>query len=193
MIIMGLEIFLSAALGIIFLASAIPKLRHPGGFILAVLEYQVLPPRLSWFYARLLPPLELLLALLLLSGTAVRLAALGLSLLLLSFIAAIGINLLRGRKMDCHCFGRAAKRPVGWPLLLEDIALLSAALTLAIVTHKWVTLEPWSLFRLSSLALAASFVPLAGCAAVTACIAILLNRSSYGRRRYGGGAARKEG
>ena len=59
-------------LGIIFLTSAVPKLRHPKGFVLAVLEYRVLPPRLSWYYARLVPPLEFLLALLLLSGTAVR-------------------------------------------------------------------------------------------------------------------------
>ena len=79
------QVFLSMALALIFLASAVPKLLHPRGFILAVLEYRVLPPRLGRVYARLLPPLELLLALLLLSGTSVRLAAIGQSVLLLSF------------------------------------------------------------------------------------------------------------
>jgi Methylamine utilisation protein MauE len=69
-IVMGMEVLRSTALGIIFLASAVPKLHHPKGFVLAVLEYRILPLRLSWFYARLLPPLEFLLALLLLTGTA---------------------------------------------------------------------------------------------------------------------------
>lgn len=184
MIVVGLEILLSIALGIIFLASAVPKLRHPRGFILAVLEYRVLPPRLSWFYGRLLPPLEFLLALLLLTGTAVRTAAAILSALLLSFIAAIGFNLARGRDLDCHCFGKAVKRPVGWSLLLQDIALLGAALAITIVTREWVAPEPWSVFRLSSLVQAGSFVPLLGCAAVTACTAALLSRQVYGRKRY---------
>src|SRR5438105_12307715 len=96
MIVMSMEVILSIVLGIIFLASAVPKLRHPKGFVLAVLEYRVLPPRLSWFYARLVPSLELLLALLLLTGTAVRSAAAITSVLLFSLIAAFCINLIRG-------------------------------------------------------------------------------------------------
>src|SRR5215467_13653214 len=75
MSVLGIEALLSTALGIVFLLAAVPQLRHPKGFILAVLEYRVLPVRLSWGYARLLPPLEFLLALLLLTGTAVRSAA----------------------------------------------------------------------------------------------------------------------
>ncbi len=172
-------------MGIIFLSSAIPKLRHPRGFILAVLEYRVLPPRLSWYYARLLPPLEFLLALLLLTGTAVHTAAIALSILLLSFIVAIGFNLARGRNLDCHCFGNATSRPIGRSLLFQDTALLGAALAIVIITKEWVTLEPWSVFRLSSLAQAGSFMPLVSCAAVTACAALLLSRSTYGGKRYG--------
>src|SRR5207302_4809717 len=109
MMVMGAEILLSIALGIVFLAAAVPKLRHPRGFVLAVLEYRVLPARLSRFYARLVPSLELLLALLLLTGTAVRSAAAITSVLLFSFIAAVGINLIRGRDLDCHCFGKATR------------------------------------------------------------------------------------
>src|ERR1051326_5866722 len=99
MISIGMKILLSGVLGIVFLAAAIPKLRHPRGFVLAVLEYRVLPTGLSWFYARLIPPLEFLLALLLLTGTAVLSAAIVTLLLLLSFIAAVGINLVRGRDL----------------------------------------------------------------------------------------------
>ncbi len=191
MIIMGMEVLLSAVLGSTFLASAVPKLRHPRGFILAVLEYRVLPPRLGWFYARLLPPLEFLVALLLFTGTAVRSAAIGTSVLLLSFIVAVGINLARGRDLDCHCFGKATKRPIGWRLLLQDAALLGAAIALVAVTREWAALEPWSVFRLSGLVQAESPLPLLACAAVTICTAVLLSGSIYGRRRSGSGGVSK--
>ena len=193
MSLMSTQVLLSTALGIIFLASAVPKLHHPKGFVLAVLEYRILPPRLSWFYARLLPPLEFLLALLLLTGTAVRSAAALMSVLLLSFIAAVGINLTRGRDLDCHCFGKATRRPIGigWRLLLQDGALLSAALAVAALTREWVAPEPWSVFRLLGLVQAGSSWPLLGCAAVTACTAMLLSRSASGRRRYGSGVTGK--
>jgi uncharacterized membrane protein YphA (DoxX/SURF4 family) len=191
MIVMGMEVLLSTALGVIFLASAVPKLRHPRGFILAVLEYRVLPPSLSWFYARLVPPLEFLAALLLLSGIAVRSAAVVLLPLLLSFIVAVGINLARGRDLDCHCFGKATSRPIGWRLLLQDGVLLGAAIALSIVTSEWVAPEPWSVFRLSGLVQAGSPVPLLVCAVVTASTAALLSRSTYGRKRYGSGIVSK--
>src|SRR5436305_10915201 len=182
MSIMSMEILLSTVLGIIFLVSSLPKLHHPKGFILAVLEYRILPARLSWFYARLLPPLEFLLALLLLTGTAVRSAAVVMSMLLLSFIAAVGINLTRGRDLDCHCFGKATRRPIGWKLLLQDGALLGAAIAIFAFANEWGGPEPWSVFRLSGLFQAGSPWPLLGCMAVTACTTALLSRSTYDRK-----------
>jgi hypothetical protein len=55
----AIQVLLGVVLACVFLASAVPKLRYPRGFILAVLEYRVLPERLAWLYGRLLPPLEL--------------------------------------------------------------------------------------------------------------------------------------
>ena len=192
MSLMGVEMLLSMVLGISFLVAAVPKLQHPKGFVLAVLEYRVLPPRLGWFYGRVVPPLEFLLALLLLSGTAVRPAAAAMVVLLLSFIAAVGVNLARGRHLDCHCFGKTNRRSIGWKLLLQDAALLGAAMTLVVVMRGWIAPEPWSVFRLSGLVQAGSLVPLLGCAAVTACTVALLGKATYGRRRYGSaGVSRK--
>jgi hypothetical protein len=189
--VIGIQVFLSTGLALIFLASAVPKLRHPKSFILAVLEYRVLPTRLGWLYARLLPPLELLLALLLLSGAAVRSSAIILSLLLLSFMAAISINMVRGRNLDCHCFGKARRRSIGWRLLLQDGALLAASIALAAMRSAWIAPESWSVFRLSGLVQAGSPVLLLGCVAVTACAAVLLSRSTSGKRRYGSAGVRQ--
>jgi hypothetical protein len=191
MIVTGMEVLLSIVLGIVFLASAVPKLGHPKGFILAVLEYRVLSTPLSWFYARLIPPLEFLMALLLLTGTAVRSAAVIISVLLLSFIVAVSINLIRGRDLDCHCLGKATRRPIGWRLLLQDAALLGAAIAVVAVASEWVAPEPWSVFRLSGLVQTGSPWPLLGCAAVTASTALLLSKSIDGRRRYESGGVSK--
>ena len=174
--IVGITLLLSIVLAIVFLLAAVPKLRHPKGFVLAVLEYRVLPTGLSWLYARLLPPLECLLALLLLTGTAVRAAAIIIAVLLLSFIVAVSINMVRGRDLDCHCFGKSVKRPIGWRLLLQDGALLGAAIALAVMTREWVAPEFWSVLRLSGLVPAGSVLPLLACVAVTVCVTMLLNR-----------------
>jgi putative oxidoreductase len=184
MIVVSIQVILSMGLAITFFASAIPKLLYPKSFILAVLEYRVLPTRLSWLYARLLPPLELLLALLLLSGTAVRSSAIVVALLLLSFMTAVSINLVRGRDLDCHCFGKTHRRSIGWGLLLQDGALLSAAIALAVITGTWIAPVPWSVFRLSGLVQAGSPVLLLGCAAVTVCAAMFLSRSTFGKGRF---------
>lgn len=50
---------------------------------------------------------------LLLAGFLTRLAAFGLSVLLFSFAIAVGVNLVRGREMECGCFGRASRQRLG--------------------------------------------------------------------------------
>lgn len=182
--IMVVEGVISVGLGLIFVASAIPKLRHPKGFAVAVLAYDVLPPRLARLYAWLVPSLELLVALLLMAGTAARSAAVIASLLLLSFMIAIGLNIARGRDLDCHCFGATIRRRTSWGLVLQDGALLGAAVFVAGGAHAWVGLEPWSLVRLSSLTGAGSGAPLLGCIGLVAS-AIVLSRAWMARgRRY---------
>jgi uncharacterized membrane protein YphA (DoxX/SURF4 family) len=178
------ELAASILLGLVFMASAIPKLRHPRGFVLVVVEYRVLPPHLSRLYARLVPPLEFLVALLVLTGTAVRSAAVVMALLLLSFIVAVGINVARGRDLDCHCFGPTMARPIGRGLVLQDLGLLAASGALVGVAERWGAVEPWSLFTLSGVARGGSLIPLLSCVAVTACAAALLGRTADGRRRY---------
>lgn len=179
-----IEIVLNSILGLVYLASAIPKLRYPKSFVLAVLEYRVLPQSLGRLYARLVPPLELLVALLSLTGTAVRFAAVAMALLLISFIVAIVINKARGRDLDCHCFGTALRRRVGWGILLQDAALLGVAIAVTISAHAWFAPEPWSVFRLSGLVQTMSIVPLLGCVTLTAGIVILVGAITDRGRRF---------
>jgi len=80
-----LEILLCFTLGVVFVASSVPKLCHPRGFILVVLESRVLYPPIARLYGWMLPPLELFIALLLLSGTMVPIAASIAALFIISF------------------------------------------------------------------------------------------------------------
>jgi peroxiredoxin len=52
---------------------------------------------------------------------------LGALTLLLLFVAGIGVNLARGRKPDCHCFGQLHSAPAGWSTLARNGALAALA------------------------------------------------------------------
>jgi uncharacterized membrane protein YphA (DoxX/SURF4 family) len=143
----GLDLALRAAVALVFLASSWPKLRRPRGFILTVLEYRVLPTSLAHLAGRTIPAAEFLVVLLLVSGVAVRPAAVLACLLLVGFMIGIAVNLARGRTIDCGCFGARKTRTIGWPVLLQDALLLGMAATIAILARSGTAAEGWLLFR----------------------------------------------
>ncbi|MDB5060076.1 MAG: DoxX family protein [Chloroflexi bacterium] len=177
---MGVQITLSIALAVIFAVSAVPKIRHPKGFVVAVLAYHVLPPRLGRLYARLIPPLELLAAFLLASGTSLRIAAIIAASTLGTFIVAVGLNVVRGRDLDCHCFGRGVRRRIGWGLVLQDAALLAVSVFVGTMATSWVDAEPWSVFRLLGWSQAGAMIPPLACVmATTAAVVLLRHRLAW--------------
>jgi putative oxidoreductase len=135
---------LSIALGGVFLFGALSKLRHQKSFILTVVEYRILPLKMSKLYALLIPPLELLVALMAITGVALSITAIIMSCLLISFIIAIGVNVIRGRDFDCGCFGSMKRGQISKKLLVYDGLLLGMAILLTIITPKWIEIEPWS-------------------------------------------------
>lgn len=92
-------------LGAAFLAAALPKIADPPGFAEAIHAYALIPAAFLAPMALVLPWLEGLLALALITGLARRSAALLASLLLLIFMGALALNLWRGHPVDCGCFG----------------------------------------------------------------------------------------
>ncbi len=95
-------------LAVVMLSAAIPKFMDPPGFAQSIFAYGLIP--LAWTppLALLLPWIEGLTALGLVVGIARRGAATLILGLLLMFIGALGINLIRGNPVDCGCFGAAA-------------------------------------------------------------------------------------
>lgn len=75
----------------------------------------------------LLPLAELAVAVALIPASSAWWGALGALVLLLLFVAGIGVNLARGRKPDCHCFGQLHSAPAGWKTLMRNGVLAAVA------------------------------------------------------------------
>jgi hypothetical protein len=89
----------------------------------AVIEFG-LPAVLASPLALLLPLAELGVAVALIPASSAWWGALG---LLLLFVVGISINLARGRKPDCHCFGQLHSAPAGWKTLARNGVLAAVA------------------------------------------------------------------
>ncbi len=180
---MAFEIGLGIVMGSIFLISSAPKLRHPRGFVFAVLNYHILPPSLGKVYALLVPPLELLIALGVLMGIAVRIDGAIMTLLLSSYLIAVAINMARGRTLECNCFGAIKKQPIGWRLLVQDCVLVLASLVLTGTSQTWLGPESWSVFRLTGLSNAERGLPFFIWIGSDLLITLLLISSGWTRKK----------
>lgn len=107
------------------------KISDPPGFAHEIHNYALLPGAAVNGLALILPWLEVAAGIALFLGIARRSAARVLGILLLVFIVALSINLVRGRPVDCGCFGTAkvqksdAERLNDMKLaILRDVGLL---------------------------------------------------------------------
>jgi uncharacterized membrane protein YphA (DoxX/SURF4 family) len=119
-----LEYILCVAMAALFLVAAVPKISQPDEFAKAVHAYKMVPDVGVNLVAIFLPWVEAVAALALLGPRVWRRAGLALCLImLLVFTAAQTINIFRGVKGTCGCFGNNSK-PIGW----SGVALNSAFL-----------------------------------------------------------------
>ncbi|MEM1330094.1 MAG: MauE/DoxX family redox-associated membrane protein [Planctomycetota bacterium] len=122
----------SAALSVggALLLSATPKLADPDLFFGNVAAYGVLPLDGVWLTAVVVPPLELVLGLALLSGTLRSGAAAIAAVLLLGFASLQGWALATGLDVPCGCFsvgdgGSVSAFTVGRAALLSLLASIA--------------------------------------------------------------------
>jgi uncharacterized membrane protein YphA (DoxX/SURF4 family) len=116
-------------LGAIFIYAAADKIIDPADFAQAIANYQILPPLWVNPTALLLPWLELVCGLGLMSGVLKRGSALVITLLLITFTAALGYSAYRGLDIHCGCF---ASDGTGAPNLYLDLLRDAVLLTLAV-------------------------------------------------------------
>lgn len=122
------------ALALVFGSGAYGKLSAWDEFEGVVQNFRVLPRQLVPVVAKVLPPVEVLLAVAVLIPPARAAAGLGMALLLALFAIAIGVNVLRGRvNIDCGCFRSSLKQNLSWWLVLRNalLGLLAVGCALA--------------------------------------------------------------
>lgn len=125
-----LNLALRWALGFVFIYAAIEKIAQPELFARDIANYRLLPLLAVNIVAISLPWVELLVGLALIADVRRRGAALLIGAMLIVFIVAITAALARGLDISCGCFGTATASKVGWTRLVEDFAMLFAAIAL---------------------------------------------------------------
>jgi putative oxidoreductase len=122
---------LRLALGGVFLYAGTTKALNPQAFADSIATFKILPPQLINIVALVLPPFEILLGLMLVSGWKARAASLAVAGLAIVFGIALGQALTRGLAVDCGCFGS------GEPSVLKTWASFGRAFLLS-ATSCWV-------------------------------------------------------
>ena len=111
-----------------FVPSGIRKLRNQQSFTQGVLEYRVLPTSLARPIGYILPWTELALGLALIVGVALPMAGIAASVLVVSFIAAVTVNLRLGREIQCNCYGIAGTATIGLGTIVRNGLLLGLSI-----------------------------------------------------------------
>jgi hypothetical protein len=110
----------------VFAIAAIAKLTDRDGVRRMVVEFGS-PPRLAPALAWALIVCEAGVAAALIVEPSARIGALAALTLLLTFGVAVAIAVGRGRRPECHCFGRVRSGEVGWSTVARNALLAAAA------------------------------------------------------------------
>jgi putative oxidoreductase len=126
-------------LGGIFVYAGLTKIIQPVDFEKVVEGYKLLPGGLVHWVSIILPWVEVIVGAMLIAGLFIRLSTLILSGLLIIFIMAVGINIIRGNFTDCGCFFSSGN-PISSPsdgilVILRDILFLVPGFL--ILYYKW--------------------------------------------------------
>lgn len=123
------------ALGAVFIYASWDKILDPVTFAESIANYQILPETWINVTALLLPWVELICGLGLITGALVRGSALIVTSLLLVFTGALAYSAYRGLDIHCGCFTAGSGMPDNLYLdLFRDLVLLTLAV--------WVLIGP---------------------------------------------------
>ena len=115
--------------GLILLYASWGKILDPAGFARVLQNYQLLPPALVHPAAVMLPWIEAVCGLSLVTGIRAGGGLVVFTGLMVVFTAALALNGVRGIDTECGCFSVAAGAGGGglWEDILRDLLILAAA------------------------------------------------------------------
>jgi uncharacterized membrane protein YphA (DoxX/SURF4 family) len=148
----GWLVALRLILGLTFIVAGVSKLPARGELTRTVTRYGLLPSGMAPLVAAWLPRFELITGVLLLLGILGRVAAALAALALAAFTVGAIVNLLRGREIDCGCFGPTRIKRVTWRTVVRNVLLVVGAVVLVV--------DPGYAFSIESLWVNADIQPL---------------------------------
>ena len=124
----GIQLIAALILSYVFVLAGLHKCKAPAEFATTLANYRILPEGLNRQCVYLFPVAEIMTGIALLIPATLPAAALSARILLCIYIAAIAVNLLRGRRnIDCGCGGPAQKQTISeWMIVRNGILLLLA-------------------------------------------------------------------
>ncbi len=123
------------ALAAIFIYAAVGKILKPSDFADSVAGFRLLPVPTVNVFAIVMPWVEVLCGLSLITGVFLRSGGILLAGLNIVFIAAAASAMARGLSIECGCFTLShAGDTVGWSLIARDVGFI--LLCLPIVLHR---------------------------------------------------------
>ena len=136
----------SMGLGAVFIYASLDKIAHPLDFARIVYRYRLAGPSATLgvvpanAFALILPWLEAVIGVLLVTGFWRREAAAITAALLVMFLVAVGYVMWQGIDVEhCGCFTVGGEgRSAGWTLIASDLGLLAAALYVLLVPPRTV-------------------------------------------------------
>ena len=150
------------ALGLVFLLSVAGKLRNPRAFARGVAEYHIIPGLIVIPVTILIIGLEGWLSLAHLAAWETTIAfPIGLTTFV-SFALAVGINLVRGRALPCHCFGGSDDEAISNRTLVRLFLLASSEAFLVMVNRRTPVQQSISITNLASTVFWAVFLLIGG-------------------------------
>ncbi|MCC7103592.1 MAG: redoxin domain-containing protein [Chloroflexi bacterium] len=118
-------------LAVTFAVAALAKLRSPASTREAMAEFGI-PAALAGSAAVAVPLVELAVAAALVFVPTAWYGAVAAVALLTVFVLAMLVNLARGRRPDCRCFGEVTSQPIGLKTVLRNVILAAIGLFVAI-------------------------------------------------------------
>lgn len=126
--------------------AAVEKLRDPSAFVRGLRGYDLMPRRVTSVAAACLIAIEIALGALLITDVAVPFAAAAGTVLFGVLAAAVGIDLIRGVRVPCHCFGASDTEMLSPFSLARAILLAIASAAVSALASNGVPQLPAAMF-----------------------------------------------
>jgi putative oxidoreductase len=128
-------------LGGMFILAGMGKIADPSQFAKEIANYDILPLLFINISAIALPWIEVVIGIFLIAGLRLRANATITGLMLIVFIVAVGIAMIKGLDINCGCHSQMIDQKVGFTKIAENSGLLIAALQIYFFPSSKISIE----------------------------------------------------